>query len=759
MFPRLAVLFFLSGACALIYQVLWLRQLSLIFGVTVYAASTVLATFMAGLAIGSAAAGRLSERVRRPLLWFGAAEALIGVTALLSPVALDVVTAGYVALAPGLESRALATVLRFVCSAAVLLVPTILMGATLPLVLQSSVIDAPGVAARLSLLYGINTAGAVAGCLLAGFVLIGGLGIAATSRIAAGVNVAIGVAAILMARRALAVARDVAQDGSVNPGRESPGRWLIFAAFVLSGLASLALEVVWFRSLVLYYPATTYAFTAMLATVLIGIAAGSLVAAPILRRRAPSLWAFGALHAAAGIAAVAGAQVHGSLYQPASAASGLMRGTVIAVLPTSLCLGMAFPVGVRLWDGPARRAGRQLGTLYAGNVAGALVGSLLAGFVLLAQFGSARSLVLMAGVSLTTGILILIGDIRRAPLISSVVAAIAITTFAVLAGDTPDPFTTGLTRRYPSAGHVFMRDEGVQTTVSVHMREMGGRQLYLDGLHQASDGPDVVRLHRQIGHLPVLLHARPARALVIGLGGGATPGAVSLHPLDVDLVELASGVVKGASWFSHINENLLSRPNVRLYVDDARNHLLLGRSRYDVITADVIQPTHAGAGMLYSREYFTLARRALTENGVMVQWIGLRSRLHYELIARTFQHVFPETSVWVNGSLLIGSIRPLDVREAELAERFAVAALQPSLAAAGFRDPESLFGHHVASPEDLRRFIGTGPILTDDRPLLEYYLSLPDDDRPLDLSGLRRSSYVPSPSAPGGESPARRRSP
>jgi spermidine synthase len=759
MFPRLAVLFFLSGACALIYQVLWLRQLSLIFGVTVYAASTVLATFMAGLAIGSAAAGRLSERVRRPLLWFGAAEALIGVTALLSPVALDVVTAGYVALAPGLESRALATVLRFVCSAAVLLVPTILMGATLPLVLQSSVIDAPGVAARLSLLYGINTAGAVAGCLLAGFVLIGGLGIAATSRIAAGVNVAIGVAAILMARRALAVARDVAQDGSVNPGRESPGRWLIFAAFVLSGLASLALEVVWFRSLVLYYPATTYAFTAMLATVLIGIAAGSLVAAPILRRRAPSLWAFGALHAAAGIAAVAGAQVHGSLYQPASAASGLMRGTVIAVLPTSLCLGMAFPVGVRLWDGPARRAGRQLGTLYAGNVAGALVGSLLAGFVLLAQFGSARSLVLMAGVSLTTGILILIGDIRRAPLISSVVAAIAITTFAVLAGDTPDPFTTGLTRRYPSAGHVFMRDEGVQTTVSVHMREMGGRQLYLDGLHQASDGPDVVRLHRQIGHLPVLLHARPARALVIGLGGGATPGAVSLHPLDVDLVELASGVVKGASWFSHINENLLSRPNVRLYVDDARNHLLLGRSRYDVITADVIQPTHAGAGMLYSREYFTLARRALTDNGVMVQWIGLRSRLHYELIARTFQHVFPETSVWVNGSLLIGSIRPLDVREAELAERFAVAALQPSLAAAGFRDPESLLGHHVASPEDLRRFIGTGPILTDDRPLLEYYLSLPDDDRPLDLSGLRRSSYVPSPSAPGGESPARRRSP
>jgi spermidine synthase len=281
----------------------------------------------------------------------------------------------------------------------------------------------------------------------------------------------------------------------------------------------------------------------------------------------------------------------------------------------------------------------------------------------------------------------------------------------------------------------------VQTTVSVHLRELGWRQLYLDGLHQASDGRDVVRVHRQIGHLPVLLHPNPRRALVIGLGGGATAGAVSLHPnLQVDIVELAPGVVKAAEWFTHISEDVLQRPNVRLHVDDARNYLLLGRGTYDVITADIIQPTHAGAGMLYSREYFALARRALTERGVMVQWIGLRSRLHYQLIARTFQHVFPETTVWVDGSLLIGSIQPLQIDETKLAERFAVATLRPSLAAAGFPNAGSLLGHYFARPDDLRRFLGDGPILTDDRPLLEYYLSLPRDERPLDLSGLRRSS-------------------
>src|SRR5262245_6978048 len=238
MFTRLAILFFFSGASALVYQVVWLRQLSLIFGVTIYAASTVLATFMAGLAIGSAAAGRLSDRVRRPLLWFGATEALIGLTALLLPLALDLVTAGYVAIAPDLESRALAAAVRFAASAAVLLVPAILMGATLPLVLQSSMVDAPEGSARLSLLYGINTAGGVTGCLLAGFFLIGGIGIAATSRLAAIVNLSIGAVAAVMAYRSPAAVPDCPPGtaGAARPaaGPASRTRWLIFAAFVLS---------------------------------------------------------------------------------------------------------------------------------------------------------------------------------------------------------------------------------------------------------------------------------------------------------------------------------------------------------------------------------------------------------------------------------------------------------------------------------------------------------------------------------------------
>jgi spermidine synthase len=284
-----------------------------------------------------------------------------------------------------------------------------------------------------------------------------------------------------------------------------------------------------------------------------------------------------------------------------------------------------------------------------------------------------------------------------------------------------------------------MRDEGVQTTVSVHMRELGGRQLYLDGLHQASDGRDVVLLHRQIGHLPLLLHAAPRRALVIGLGGGATSGAMSLHPgLALDIVELAPGVVKAAQWFTHVNEDVLRKPNVRLRLDDGRNHLLLTRARYDAVAADIIQPTHAGAGLLYSQEYFRLARRALEDGGLMVQWVGPRSDTYYRLIARTFQSVFPHTTVWVGGTLLVGSTRPLRIDRGAIAGRYGDPVLRRALAEAGFGDADAVLDAYTAGPDELRAFLGDGPVLTDDRPMLEYYLSLPRGDGPIDLTGLRQ---------------------
>jgi spermidine synthase len=248
----------------------------------------------------------------------------------------------------------------------------------------------------------------------------------------------------------------------------------------------------------------------------------------------------------------------------------------------------------------------------------------------------------------------------------------------------------------------------------------------------------MLQLHRQIGTLAMALHGDPRDALVIGLGGGATAGAVAQFPdASVDIVELSSSIVGGAQWFRHANGDVLNRPNVALRVDDGRNHLLLTSKRYDVITADIIQPFHAGAGNLYSVEYYRLAARALRENGLMLQWIGNRPKSQYTLIARTFLTAFPHTTVWANGTLLVGTKQPLRLSQAGYGGRLANPAFANALRLVGIADFTDLTGLYTAGPAELGAFIEDGPLLTDDRPLVEYFLSLPREQGDLPLDDLR----------------------
>jgi spermidine synthase len=261
--------------------------------------------------------------------------------------------------------------------------------------------------------------------------------------------------------------------------------------------------------------------------------------------------------------------------------------------------------------------------------------------------------------------------------------------------------------------------------------------MYLDGLHQANDSAPMVALHRQIGALAMALHPHPRRALVIGLGGGVTAGAVAEYSDTlVDVVELTPGVVRSAAWFAHVNGNVVQRTNVRVRVDDGRNHLLLTPEQYDVITADIIQPFHAGAGNLYSREYFALAQEKLRDDGLMLQWIGHRSEIQYKLIARTFLAAFPHVTVWADGTLLVGSEQPLRLSRANYRRRFADPDFTRGVRAAGVSQFDDLLRLFTAGDAELRDFVGSGPILTDDRPLAEFFLSMPRDDRPIELGGL-----------------------
>jgi spermidine synthase len=247
--------------------------------------------------------------------------------------------------------------------------------------------------------------------------------------------------------------------------------------------------------------------------------------------------------------------------------------------------------------------------------------------------------------------------------------------------------------------------------------------MYLDGNHQANDSQATAFIHHRIGALPVMLHPRPKTALVVGLGGGATPGAVARMNVDVDVVELSQAVVAGSAFFKNINFDLLSRPNVRLHVDDGRNFMLMNRKKYDVITADIILPRHAGAGALYSREYFELVRRSLNDGGLVMQWNGAESATEYKLLLRTFLSVFPHTTLWADGGLMLGSTRPFTISRTNYDARRQTFEQFPW-------DLATLKRIYSAGPEEARAFAGEGPILSDDRPVIEYFLSLPKDDGP-----------------------------
>lgn len=754
------LLFFASGASALVYQVLWLRKLGLVFGVTVYAASTVWASFMCGLAVGSLLAGHVADRVRRPLVWFGVAEACIGLSAVSTPFALGWLQGVYAAIFPSLpEGVGAVTFARFLMALAVLAVPTMLMGATLPLVVKSSYFRGSELGQRMALLYGTNTAGAIAGTLFAGLYLVPTHGIRTSFVVAATVNLAIAAAAIVAG---LLIPTKPAAPGSARPrpvdsesGSEgepdewpAPVRRVVLLVFALSGFASLALEVIWFRVLVLLVRPTVYGFAAMLAVLLLGIGAGSYAVTPLLRQDRPWILILAVLELLLALVAVSSIQL--LAYQPVLVPwmtpliarilpeylAFSLVASLLSILPSTVLLGIAFPIGLRIWTGTrersARRAGRRLGQFYSLNLFGSIVGSLAAGFVLLPLAGSRASLIGVSAVALASGLALLRiaeGGARLRAGIGGLFTAAFVAIAAVIA----DPFDMFLALRYPHHT-VLWREEGVQATVSINRDPEGVLVMTLEGNHQAADAPGMVGTHRRIGHLPMVVHPEPREALVIGLGGGATAGAVSIHRgTQVDVVELSQAVVNGARFFSHVNHDVLSRPNVRLHVDDGRNYLLLTNRKYDVITADLILPIYAGSGNLYSAEYFRMVRDALKEDGIALQWVW-GTEAEYKTIMRTFLSVFPHATVWCDGSLMIGSKQPLVLRETDF--EWKRLARPEALAESGITSFEQLKQAYVAGPEEMRAFVGEGPILTDDMPLVEYFLSLPRG-QDIDVSGLR----------------------
>jgi spermidine synthase len=757
--PALVLLFLVSGACGLIYQVLWLRLLGLVFGVTVYSASTVWASFMAGLALGSYLGGKVGDRTRVPLIWFGVVEILVGVSALATPAGLAALQHLYGSALPSLpESFAALTAARAVMSFLVLLVPTLMMGASLPLIIRSSMFRGGTLGSRVGLLYGTNTSGAILGTLAAGLYLIPTIGIARTFQTAALMNVSAGLIAVLLG---LALRRKPAADHGATTAAAAAAsadgrvdlpvtaRRLVLWVFIVSGFATLALEVVWFRAIVLVARPTVYTFAIMLATVLFGIAVGSFLITPFMRRRWNWIGLLAAAEIAMGFAALVSFAALGRVSDVNAAIAPHLEPLVPSfltyaiaaalpvVLPSCLLMGIAYPIGLHLYvgatAGDSTRAASRIGSFNSLNLVGAIVGSLIGGFVLLPLLGSRTSLMLIAIVIFTSGLALLMYVVKKPALRLGGVAVLA-AGFAVLAVRTVDPFQVFLKIRYPGQT-VAWYEEAVEGTVSVHGDRPGSYMLVLDGNHQANDTGPMLATHRRIALLGLALHPEARDVLVVGLGGGATPGAAVTHEgVDVDVVELSSAVVRASKFFAHANHNLLEQPNVHMRVDDGRNYLTLTKKKYDLITADLIQPIHAGSNNVYSKEYFEAVRAALKPGGMTMQWAN-GTEAEYKTICRTFQTVFPYATVWGDGSLLLGTLEPLVLRESDYTWKLQSPGRHQGLVELGADTFDKLLAMYMAGPDELRAYLGDGPILTDDRPLAEYFLSLPRGRNP-DRSGL-----------------------
>jgi len=787
------LLFLLSGGTALVYQVTWVRDLSLIFGASFQATSIVLASFMAGLALGGFCLGRLVGRMRRPLAVYAGLELGVAVFALALPTLLQGVDSLYVAAAleAGGVTPAL-NLLRVLLAFGALVVPTFFMGATLPALTQLMVSSHDEMSDCMAWLYGLNTLGAVGGTLFSAFISIPAIGVSRTQFLAVAVNVGIAVLALaidrsLPARSGLeakaAAAREPGSPGAIAPLTSAwvwPTR-LAFWGTAVSGMCALALEVLWTRGIATTVGSTIYSFAVMLAAFLVGIWLGSWLHAVFPFRRVPEsvqlgmtlvligLLSFGTSHV---IPALPELMVHLNVFlydDPTRVRGGatLLLSFAVMLVPT-LFMGMAFPLASEARARLRVGFGRSVGDTLALNTLGSIIGSLAAGFVLIPLFGLQRSMVLAATVSLAYGVVVLgaaaaAWQPRHQPWVAVATLVAVCTAFTLPVTARPwdlsalGAFQSDRLHTYVGAGNevdmahqltglrLLYYREGRGSTVSV-LERRGNRTLVVSGRAVATDIPPDMQHELLLGHLPVLLHPAPRSALVVGLGAGITLGGVAAHEEieTLKLVEIESAVVEAAAFFSHANDNVLEDPRLEIVIQDGRNFLKTSPDQFDVITADPIHPWIAGSSYLYTAEYFRMASTHLRTGGVMCQWLPAygMSQANFRSVVASFATAFPHTTLWLASydALLIGSDAPLQVDLALLARRLAQPRVARQLALVGLDTPLAFLSEFALDSEAVHAYAAGAVINSDDNLYLEYSspLHMSSDDMRINIHSIDR---------------------
>lgn len=768
-------LFLISGTAGLIYEVTWMRSLGTVFGNTVFAASTVLTAFMLGLALGSWFFGRLADRLRRPLRAYAWLELAIGAYAFVFPAILLAVDRFYLWLYQQYEPAfTVLTLVRFLVSILILLLPTAFMGGTLPILSALWTIPAHKKAPQgrtgqsVGLLYAVNTFGAVLGSFLAGYFLIRLWGVHASVYLAAGANVLVGVLAWLMSlalkprpvipqpakRKRQRPARSAPQPLPAHPdtGTYSPRtRTIVLAGVFLAGFCAMALEVLWTRVLVFVLATSAYAFTCMLTCFILGIALGSLISSCVLVRRLKNpIFAFGVIEFLLALSVLGSILVLGWLWHidvvvitrlvsARRTFTGDMAAhfidTLIVVLVPTVLMGMVFPLAVRICAPAWQTVGRQVGRVYACNTVGCVLGSFAAGFLMIPALGLRDSfLVVMAAFFILATLLIWLSGKpwRLLTVPAGVVAAgLVVGGFFLIP---PEVFLATInTYHYPS--EIVFIDDGVTGTVTVHDLPDGNRLIAVDGVDVAGMDLMLRTTQKLQAYAPLFVHENPQDVVQIGYGSGETCGiGLDFGVQRYTIVDICPGIFKAGEFFDEINRRSYAHPRLRKVIMDGKNFVKLTDERFDVIMNDSTYPGTTGSSALYTYDHFKACRDRLKPGGVLSCWVPLDLRFEdFQIIVRSFQAAMPHCSLWVANnclnkhSVLLATLEPMQLDFHRIRRIMEPPLIADDLKQINVYTPYDFLDCLVVGADDLRRLAGDGPLHTDDTPFLEFGAAIKRD--------------------------------
>lgn len=728
-----ALLLFGSGLSALIFQIVWIKQLAIVVGVDIFAVTAGVGAFFSGLAIGGLALGPLADRTRRPFLLYAMVEAGVALLGIATTWALAHAAPWFASL------ETIAGPLAWLMVFALVGIPACLMGGTLPVLVRSATATANAIGADGGRLYAANTFGAIAGAILSSFLFIPSLGLKGTGLAATLIGLTAALAAVLIDRSAAAAE----PNGAKAATPFSRDARMAIALYALAGGVALGYELVWSQAIVQFMSTRAFAFSVVLATYLAGLALGAALFSRWADRVRNPWGMFGLLISLAGLVALVevallgewliGAQTFaeramlsltGSDLAGMCARFAIAAGTIV-FLPT-LFLGAAFPAALRLIVAEGH-VGQGVGVVTAINTIGGIAGTVLTGFVLVPQLGLIRTIGILAVTAALIGVIAALWGRQGGRLrVATLMAAAAACLMAILVPI--DRLATLLPgARY---GKLVFYEEGRGATVAV-VEQRGGkgtfRRLYIQGVSNTGDSLPSLRYMRLQALLPLIIHRQePHSALVVGLGTGITAGALlNVASLDRRVVaELLPGVLRAAAGFDG-NYGAVRDPRLDIRLRDGRRELLQSAETYDLITLEPPPPSAAGVANLYSSDFYRLAGSRLKPGGMVAQWLPLRTQNADDTrsLVRSFIDVFPHASLWtteLHEMLLVGSFEPMPLDLNTIARRFDAPAIRASLAEVGISSPAALLSTWIADREALAAFSGDAPPVTDDRPRIEY---------------------------------------